>query len=297
MSSVRVNPYVLNDLLADLNNTQQRADTASLQMATGSRINKPSDDPAGAASMVFNNAQSRQVDTFLRSITNVNGLLQTADSTIGSVVTALQRSVQLGVEGANGTLSDTDRQDVANELRGIQQQLMSLANTSYQGEFVFSGTATVQPFTADSSSPSGVSYKGNAGINSVEIGNNYSLQINLPGSQIFTGSSGNVFQSIADLIDALETNNNIGSTVTEVSNAFTYVTGQRVFYGNALNQIQSQQNVLNSDKLDLANAANSMSATDMAQAATDFSQAEIGLNAELAGISRISQVSLFDYLK
>ncbi|HZR63992.1 MAG TPA: flagellar hook-associated protein FlgL [Terriglobales bacterium] len=297
MSSIRVNPYVLPDLLADLNNTQQQADTASLQMATGSRINKPSDDPAGAAAMVFNNAQSSQVDSFLRSISSVNGLLQTADSTIGSVVTALQRAVQLGVQGANGTLSDTDRQDVANELSGIQQQLLSLANTSYQGEFVFSGTATVQPFMADSASSSGVTYKGNAGTNSVEIGNNYSLQINLPGSQIFTGGSGNVFQSIADLINALQTNNNIGSAVTEVSKAFTYVTSQRVFYGNALNQIQAQQIVLNSDKLDLATAANSISATDMAQAATNFSQAEIGLNAELAGISRISQVSLFDYLK
>lgn len=297
MSAIRVNPYVLPDLLADLNNTQQQADTASLQMATGSRINKPSDDPAGAAEMVFNSAQTKQADTFLRSIGSVNGLLQAADSTLGSVVTALQRAISLGVQGANGTLSDIDRQDVANELSGIQQQLLSLANTSYQGEFIFSGTATAQPFVADSASPSGVAYQGNTGTNAVQVGENYSLQVNLPGSQLFTGGPGNVFQSIADLINALQTNNNIGGAVTEVSQAFTYITGQRVFYGNAINQLQAQQNVVNTDKLNLATAANSISATDMAQTATSFSQAEIALNAELAGISRISQVSLFDYLK
>jgi flagellar hook-associated protein 3 FlgL len=297
MSAVRVNPYVLNDLLAGLNSTQQLADTASLQMATGSRINKPSDDPAGAAEMVANRAQSSQADMFLRSAASITGLLQTADSTLNSVVTALQRAISLGTEGANGTLSVTDRADVANELSGIQQQLLSLANTDYQGEFIFAGTATVQPFVADPTSPSGVTYNGNTGSNSVRVGQNYSLQMNLPGSQLFTSASGNVFQSIADLINALESNTNIGSAVSQVSNAYTYITGQRVFYGNALNQLQSQQNFLNSDKLDLATAANTISATDMAQAATTFSQSQIALNAELAGISRISQVSLFDYLK
>ncbi len=297
MSSIRVNPYVLSDLLADLNTTQRQADTASLQMATGSRINKPSDDPAGAAEMVGNAAQTARADSFLRSIGSINGLLQAADSTLGSVVTALQRAISLGVEGANGTLSDSDRADVAAELSGIQQQLMSLANASYQGEFVFAGTETVQPFIADATSPSGVTYQGNTTTNTVQIGENYALQVNVPGSQIFTGPSGNVFQSITDLINALQTNNNIGGAVTEVSNAFTYVTGQRVFYGNAINQLQAQHNVINTDKLNLATAANSISATDMAQAATAFSQAEIALNAELAGISRISQVSLFDYLK
>src|SRR5581483_10959804 len=268
MSSIRVNPYVLSDLLADLNTTQRQADTASLQMATGSRINKPSDDPAGATEMVSNAAQTARADSFLRSIGSINGLLQAADSTLGSVVTSLQRAISLGVEGANGTLSDSDRADVAAELSGIQQQLMSLANASYQGEFVFAGTETVQPFIADATSPSGVTYQGNTTTNTVQIGENYALQVNVPGSQIFTGPSGNVFQSITDLINALQTNNNIGGAVTEVSNAFTYVTGQRVFYGNAINQLQAQHNVINTDKLNLATAANSISATDMAQAAT-----------------------------
>ncbi|HZQ21184.1 MAG TPA: flagellar hook-associated protein FlgL [Terriglobales bacterium] len=297
MSSVRVNPYILPDLLLDLNNTQQQADTASLQMATGSRIDKPSDDPAGAGQMVLNKSETSRADTFLRSATGISGLLQTADSTLSSVVTALQRAISLGVEGANGTLSDTDRADVANELSGIQQQLLSLGNTDYQGEFIFSGTATVQPFVADASDPSGVTYNGNNGSNNVQVGENYSLQINLPGSQVFTSPSADVFQSIADLISAIKSNTNVGTAVSEVSQAYNYVTGQRVFYGNALNQLQSQQNYLSSEKVDLATAGNSISATDMAAAATTFSQSQIALNAELASISRISQTSLFDYLK
>jgi flagellar hook-associated protein 3 FlgL len=297
MSSIRVNPYIQPDLLAALADTRQQQNTASLDLATGSRINKPSDDPAGAAQMVSNNAQTSQADSFLRSITSVTGLLQTADSTMSSVVSALQRAISLGVQGANGTLSDSDRTDVASELTGIQQQLLSLANTSYQGEFIFSGTSTAQPFVADNSSSSGVTYNGTTGTNNVQVGQNYSLQINLPGSQLFTAASGNVFQSISDLITALQTNTNIGAAVSKVSDAYNHITGQRVFYGNALNQLQAQQNYLNSEKLDLANAANAISATDMAATSTAFTQAQLAINADLAVMSRLSQTSLFDYLK
>ena len=297
MSSIRVNPYPLPDLLAALANTQQQQNTSSLDLATGTRINKPSDDPAGAAQMVSNSAQRSQADTFLRSITSVTGLLQTADSTLNSVVTALQRAISLGIEGANGTLSNSGRADVASELAGIKQQLLSLANTPYQGEFIFSGTSTVQPFVADPTSPSGVTYNGNFGTNKVEVGQNYSLQINQPGSQLFTSASGNVFQSISDLINALQTNNNIGSAVSEVSDAYNHITGQRVFYGNALNQLQAQQNYLNSEKVDLATAADSISATDMAATSTAFTQSQVAIQADLAVMSRVSQASLFDYLK
>ena len=297
MSSIRVNPYPLPDLLSALAATQQQQNTASLDLASGSRINRPSDDPAGAAEMVSNSAQSSQADTFLRSINSLNGLLQTADSTLNSVVTALQRAISLGTEGANGTLSDSDRADVASELAGIKQQLLSLANTSYQGEFIFSGTSTAQAFVTDATSSSGVTYNGNSGHNQAEVGQNYSLQINLPGSQLFTAPSGNVFQSISDLINALQTNNNIGSAVSEVSDAYNHITGQRVFYGNALNQLQAQQTYLNSEKVDLATAANSISATDMAATSTAFTQAQVAIQADLAAMSRISQSSLFDYLK
>lgn len=142
-----------------------------------------------------------------------------------------------------------------------------------------------------------MTYNGNSGTNKVEVGQNYSLQINQPGSQLFTSASGGVFQSISDLINALQTNNNIGSAVSEVSDAYNHITSQRVFYGNALNQLEAQQNYLNSEKVDLATAAASISATDMAATSTAFTQSQVAIQADLAVMSRISQSSLFDYLK
>jgi len=298
MSSIRVNPMPMPDLLAALEQLQQQASTATLELSTGSKINKPSDDPSGAAELVQIQEQSGQVDSFQRSIGSINGLLSTADSTLSSVTDALQRAISLGTEGANGTLSDSDRTDIANEVIGIQSQLLSLANTSYQGQFIFAGTAQTQPFVADPSSTSGVRYVGNTDTNQVAIGTDYNLQVNLPGSQVFDGPAGDVFQSVQDLITALQTNSDIAGAVNEVSDASSYISDQRVFYGNAMNQTNSQSTYLNSEATGLAQQQSNVAAADISTVATQFSADQTAESAAFSAIGSISQTgSLFDYLK
>ena len=63
----------------------------------------------------------------------MQGRFQIADSALSSAATAMTRANTLAVEGANGTMSDSDRQALAEEVQGILQQMLSLANTSYQG--------------------------------------------------------------------------------------------------------------------------------------------------------------------
>jgi len=295
---MRINPNITADLLAAIANAQQEQDTAMLQMASGRRVNKPSDDPTAAAILVQNKAQSSQADQYLRSVSSIQTQLQTTDSTLNSVVLALQRAIALGVQGANGTLSDSNRASVVGELTGIQQQLVSLANLSFQGQYVFAGTATqAPPFVADATQPSGVRYDGNAGTNSVTVGDGFEMQVNVPGSQIFAQPGSDMFQAVHDLIVALQTNTGADAAVGGVRTAFDHVTAQRVFYGNALNQLESQQGYLNSAKLQLSQQENSVGGTDMAAAATNLLSAQNARSAALAAAGRISQMSLFDYLK
>ena len=297
MSSIRANPFPMADLLAALENLQQQQNTAALQLGSGSKINQPSDDPAGAAEAVQINDMSSQVDSFQRSIGSISGLLSSADSTLNSVVSVLQRAISLGVEGANGTLSDTDRAAIASELSGIQSQLISLANSTYQGQFIFAGTEQKQPFVADPSVPTGVRYAGNTQTNTVSIGHGYRIQVNLPGSQIFNGPGADMFQAMNDLIQALKSNSGISTASTELGAAFTYITGQRVFYGNALNQAQTQQAFLSTEKVDLSQRQNTVSGADVPAVASQLATDETAINATLGAIGRMPQTSLFDYLK
>lgn len=295
---MRVNPNTTNDMLLALARTEKEAETALLQVSSGRSVNAPSDNPTAAAVLVGNHARADQTDQFLRSITSVQGELQTADATLNSVVTTLQRAISLGVEGANGTLSAANRASIAEDVTGIQQQLVGLASLSFQGRFVFAGTnSKTVPFVLDATQPSGVRYDGNTGVNSVAFGENFQLQVNLPGSQLFTDPTAPVFQAVQDLIGALQSNTGIDAAVSGVRAAFDHVTAQRVFYGNALNQLESQQTFLGSVKLQLASEDDKVGGTDLAAALSRLASAESARTAILQAAGQIGQESLFDFLK
>lgn len=295
---MRVNPNISNDLLSALAIAKQQEQTALLQLSSGRRVNSPSDDPVAAAIVVQNHAESSTDDQYLRSASSLQSQLQTADSTLSSVVSTLQRAVSLGVEGSTGTVSDSDRSALVGELQGIQNQLISLANLSYQGQYVFAGTATTtQPFQLDNTQPSGVRYDGNVNTNHVDVGSGYSLQVNVPGSQLFCASGADMFQSITDLISALQSNSGVDTAITAVKKSFDYVTAQRVFYGNTMNQLDSQETYLNNAKLELSKQESTIAGADPAEVTTNLLNAQNAQTAALAAAARIAQTNLFDYLK
>jgi flagellar hook-associated protein 3 FlgL len=297
---MRVNPLPNPDLLAAIENTQQEIQTDEQQISTGRSVNVPSDNPVAAALLAQNADQISQTDQFQRSLGSVQGEIQNADSSLNSVITSLQQAIDLGVEGANGTLNATDRAAIVVQVQGIQSQLLSLANLTYQGNYVFGGTAAqTTPYVLDASSPSGVLYQGNTGVNKVSLGNNFALQTNLPGSQIFSSPGGDAFQSIQDLITSLQSNDttSIGAAVNELSNALNHVNAQEVFYGNALNQLTSQSTYLSTESTQLAQQQNTEGAADLPADITNLTTAQTSLQATFASIAQTSQTNLFSYLR
>ncbi|HEX3819457.1 MAG TPA: flagellin [Candidatus Sulfotelmatobacter sp.] len=293
-----MNPNLLPDLLAALSGTQQQINTDLQEISSGQSINVPSDNPAAAAALVQNAGQTSEADQFLRSVGSVSGELQNGDSALSSVVTALQRAITLGTEGANGTLNDADRQAVAVEVQGIQTELINLANLSYQGSYVFAGTATqAAPYVADSTSPSGVSYIGNSSVNQVTLGDNFSVQSNLPGSQLFSSSGSDMFQAVQDLITSLQTGNDISSAVGEINNAYNFINQQRVFYGNAVNRLNSQQTFLNSQSTQLAQQQNTLGGADLLQVISNLVNAQVSRQATLEAVAQTQSTDLFNFIK
>jgi len=294
-----MNPNVLSDMLEAMQTAQQNAQNAAQQVSTGRRVNNPGDDPAAVAALVMNNAQSSQDAQFQTNIGDLQSKYQAADSVMNSATQLLTSAISLGTQGATGTLSDANRQQIASQVAGLQQQLLSLANTSFQGTYLFSGTdVTTQPFTADASQPSGVTYNGNSSVTTVQISMGQSLQTNLPGNQVFTSASGNAFAALNDLQNALQSNSGIAAANTEVQNAFNQINNQRVFYGNSLSQLQSTETFLNQDTVNLTTQQNTLIGADLTQAISTLSQAQ---TAEQASVSATAQIlnlpTLLSYLK
>jgi flagellar hook-associated protein 3 FlgL len=297
--SIRINPDQAPDLLVAIAMNRQSQNSALQQISTGRSVNQLSDNPAAAAQVVLNHVQSSQDSQYLTNISALTSQGQTIDSTLNSAVLALNKAISLGVEGANGTLSNTDRQAVASQLIGIRDQVLGLANTTYQGNYVFAGTATsTQPFVLDSTQADGVKYNGNAGVNSAQIAPGQTIALNLPGNQIFTNPSGDVLGALNGLITALQNNSGLAAANTNLSQAFSQLSTQRVFYGNALQQLQSSQTFLNTDKVQLATQENSLVGVDLATSITNLEQAGVATNAILSATGQIlSTLNLLNYLK
>jgi len=294
---MRVNPNPMPDLLAALNQTELEEQQAELEISTGKSVNEPSDNPTAAALLIEENDQATFTSGYLQSISAVQGQFSTAQSTLNSVTSALQQAISLGVEAGSGTLSASDQAAIANQLQGIQSQLVSLANTAYEGNYIFAGTSTnTAPYVADAASPSGVGYTGNNGVNEVSIGNGYKVAANIPGSQLFSSTGNDVFLAVNNLIKAVQSNTGIPSAVTALTSASNYLSSQAVFYENAMDQTQSESTYLNAAQLQIAQQQNTLGGANLAQAATNLSQAQTDNQAALAAISKLSQDDLFNYL-
>ncbi len=294
---IRVNPNIYGMILSGLQTNAQQQDQALQQISSGQKLNSLSDDPSAAATLVNLRMESSSDTQYSKNITSLTGSLQVADSALSSVVEALTSAQSLGVEGANGTVNAQNRLAIAQQVQGIQQEMLGLANTSYNGQYLFSGTATTtQPYVADTNAASGVTYNGNSNTNSVEISEGQAMPINLPGSQLFSNATTNVFQSLQDLYTALNNNGDISSATTEVQNALNYVSTQQTFYGNSLSRLNSAQTFLTQEQTQLTESESTTLDVDMATAVTNLSQTETTRQALLGAGGKISQTNLFDYL-
>ena len=294
---IRINPDLVRTMLAGLSLDRQQEDQAIQELSTGRKVNQPSDNPAAVAGLIINNSQASAVNSYMSNISGLQSSLQMADSTLSSVVTTLSQAISLAVEGANGTMNQTDRNALVEQVNGIQQQILEYANQPFEGNYLFAGTAvTTQPFVADPSSSSGVKYVGNTGVNNVEIGDGQAVPTSLPGSQLFTAPGSDVFQALSDLSTALQSGSNIPAAEAELQSAFNNVNAQRAFYGTTLSRLNTATNFLNGENLQLSQEENNLVGADMATAASELTQDETDLQATLDAGGKISQLSLLNYL-
>jgi flagellar hook-associated protein 3 FlgL len=289
---------MMPDVQYQIQQSEQSLAMAVQQVSTGKRVNQLSDDPAASASMVLSLAESANLDTYTASATSIAAIMQTADSALSSVVSSLNQAITLGTGGANGTVLAANRQAIAGQVQSILSSVVSQANTTYQGSYLFGGSSTQNPPFIASASASGYTYTGNSTVNSVQIGDAMAIELNIPGDKIFT-SAVNVLGSLANLVSALQTGTaaDIGNATSGVTAALNYVGQQRVPLGNAISQVNSQESYLSQESVTLTTQQTSLVGINLAQAATNLSQAQLSQSAVLAAAAKVLPETLLNYLR
>src|SRR5258708_17482651 len=188
---MRVDPNYITNLSASLDQSTGVEQTLTSELSSGLRVASLQDDPVAVAQSALLGSSIAQNDTFVQTASNESSRLQVADSTLGEVVTQVTSALSTAVSGNNGTLNAGNIASVAQALSGIRDQVLSLANTSYQGQYLFGGSqGSTPPFTLDTSTnPATATYNGDSKLQYVETPSGQKIQVNLPGSSVF-GAAG-----------------------------------------------------------------------------------------------------------
>ena len=175
------------DTLRNIGVAAAKRRQAGLELSSGVRTSKPSDSPSDAAGIVRTRAAIAATAQFRGNLEAVQSELRAVDGTLFDAVNVLQRAAALAAQGASETNDAGDRELIAEEVEAILRHVTTLANSVYDGRYVFAGGAGSEPpFVLD---PSGaVEYRGDAERRSITFPDGRAAQISLPGDAVFLTS-------------------------------------------------------------------------------------------------------------
>jgi flagellar hook-associated protein 3 FlgL len=297
---MRVDPFYVVNLSGALDQTQVTQEQLTNELSSGLRVTSIGSDPVAAAQDVQLLNSIERDDSFTQTSSLTQGLLQVTDSALGSVVTQLNQALSLATQANNGTLNPSDLKAISNQLVGIRDEVLSLANTNYQGQYVFGGSQTsVTPFTLNSTtSPATVTYNGDSNVDTLESPTGQSIQLNLPGSQVFTSTTANVLGTLNSLI-ADYSSGGSGSGVADtaaLNNALNFVSQQRVTIDNSITGLNAATGAATEEATQLTSVQTNLMQADIAQISTQLSLTQSQQTALISVIASLGQGSLFDKL-
>ena len=295
---MRVDPNYVSNLVGSLDQAQASQEQLTAELSSGVSFNSLSQNPVGSGENVILLNQIQQDDSFTQSSSLVTGQLQVADSTLGSVVSQLTQAISLATSANNGTMNASDVQSIGSQISGILNEVQSLANTNYQGQYIFAGGQTsTTPFTTSmGTSPGVTTYSGDEDVNYLDTPDGQKIQLNVPGNQIFSGSGSNsVFGAlnglVADYSSGTVNTSQAVSDTEALSTALNYVSQQRVTIDNSISQASAASDAVTGDQAQSTTAQTNLMQADVAQVSTQLSLAETQQTALEDVISELDSAS------
>ena len=278
------------------------------QLATGKQMVRPSDNPEqGALIQRLNTALDRQ-DVYAGNLNAISNRLEAEEAALMSSENILQRVRELAVQANNGTLSADDRIIIATEVSALRDELVSLGNSKdISGNYVFAGAMTqTKPFVENVGGT--VSYRGDQTRTMVAVSDQRQLQLNRPGNEAFAsvvretdGVSARVgfFTVIDDFTAALNSNDtaSLQGSLVEVSELTQNLALSIADVGSRMGILDSQADTLADAKLRYQTLLSSAEDVDYASAITQLTAEIMSLEAGQSSFAKISQLSLFDYIR
>ncbi len=288
----------------------QQAKVAEMQtkLATGKQITRPSDNPEQAALIQRLTTALNRQDVYQTNLDSINSRLGAEESALMTAEDVMQRVRELAVQASSETVSAADRQIIAAEITALRDQLVSLANTTdVSGNYVFSGSKVrTQPFAENTSGD--LVYQGDQNRIMVDVSDQRQLSLNRPGNEVFPsvvrevdGVSERVsfFAVIDDFTTGLKANDlgQLQDSLSEISDLTQNMAISIADVGSRMRIAESQLDSLTEAKLRYQTLLSNAEDLDYATAITQLTSEIMSLEAGQSSFAKISQLSLFDYIR
>lgn len=286
---------VTNNLLRNLNQGLSRLDKLNFQLATGKTVNVPSDDPIKTGSIMRLRSAVKETEQYLRNADHAISWLEATDTVLQELNSVIHRARDLALAGANDTQDQSARQALADEVAQLYDAVISLANATHAGRYLFAGQSTKEEPFAKSAVDSGElpDFVGDEEALLYEIGVGARLQVNVSGKAVFEP----VFQAMQRLYEELTGTSNDTESVRLLDEALDNVLSHLSHVGAKQKRLELANDRLKDLRLNVINLLSESQDIDYAETIMHLKAEEFVYQTALAVGARIIQPSLVDFLR
>jgi len=305
-------------LINNVNVNLQNMEEYQNQLSSGKRITKPSDDPIATAKLLSTKSAIKAQEQYRRNMEDATGWLDTTDGALEQANEVLQRTRELAVAGATGTLPEESLGALADELDNLIGELVQVANTNYAGRFIFGGGKTgTPPFEITGKDSEGnvtqvqfISTTFDESLleetyqQKIEIESGVTIDVSNGRTTFHTDTSGDddinaVFEKMIELRTALDAGDQdaVSSLIDDFDKLIDNVLSERAVVGAKTKRMESALERSASYEIDLTKLLSKLEDVDYAEASIGFNTQQTVYESSLAVGAKIIQPSLIDFLK
>jgi flagellar hook-associated protein 3 FlgL len=286
------------NFLAGLQDTYGKLAESQQQVSTGKRILKPSDDPVGVSVALGLRRDQAAGDAWGKNIDDSLTWLNTTDGALGQALDVVSQARELAVQGGNGTMSDSARGLIADQIDALRSQFAEIGNTNVAGRYIFGGTATTTP-PFDPATGTAVTPP-NTGRITREVAQGSVVSVNITADRLQGpgGATPDLFTTLSDLSASLRSGDTTGidAALSRLSAHQDNISALRAEGAATTNRLELTQSRYAAQRIATDSQLSSIEDVDMAQAITDLTMRETVYKAALATGARVIQPSLVDFL-
>ena len=270
------------------------------QLATGKKFTSPSENVTVGQQLAEFDRKNIDAAAYTSNMNMSSSLLSQADTTLDSIYTQMQRATELTVRASNGSLSVQDRKVIGDEMKAVVDTLIGLGNVSdSNGRSLFGSASGDAAITKNIDGT--FTYNTAPSLSEVPIADNMSIQPTETAARIFQGPAGDTLAILSQLAAALQGGDATGeaarSALDKVNSATDQVSIVQASVGARAARVDLQQTLQENVSADREELRSSLEDTDMTATAAEFAKTMTILTATQSSFSKLSQLSLFSYLR